>query len=83
MSVPSERYAVTSKNYLLAAVNTCNAIVRQPDAISVESVLDVPPHQHTLFSRIDEADFSSLFSDATTVTKARLQAISAPQVSIH
>ena len=29
--------------------------------------------------RIEEADFKSLFSDATTVTKARLQTISAPQ----
>ena len=80
MSVPSESYAVTSKNYLLAAVNTCNAIVSQPDAIAVESVLNVPSRQHTLSSCIDEADFSSLFSDATTVTKVRSQAISACQV---
>ena len=53
--------------------------VSQPDAISVESVPDVPPHQHALSSHIEKADFNSLFSDATTVTKARLQAISVPQ----
>ena len=57
-------------------MNAYNAMVSQPDAISVESVLDVPPHQHALSSHIEEADFNS---DATTVTKARLQAISAPQ----
>ena len=34
---------------------------------------------HTLSSHIEEADFSSLFTDATAVTKARLQAISGPQ----
>eukprot|EP00731_Ephydatia_muelleri_P031413 Em0022g927a len=75
----SDNCSVTSKVYLLAAVNAYNAMVRQPDAISVESVLDVPHHQHALSSLIEEADFNSLFSDATTVTKARLQAISAPQ----
>ena len=77
--MPSDNCSVTSKVYLLAAVNAYNAMVSQPDAISVESVLDVPPHQHALSSHIEEADFNSLFSDATTVTKARLQAISAPQ----
>ena len=78
-SMPSDNCSVTSKVYLLAAVNAYNAMVSQPDAISVESVLDVSPHQHALFSHIEEADFNSLFSNATTVTKARLQAISAPQ----
>ena len=78
-SMHSDNCSVTSKVYLLAAVNAYNAMVSQPDAISVESVLDVPPHQHALSSHIEEADFNSLFSDATTVTKARLQAISAPQ----
>ena len=79
MSVPSESYYVISKNYPMAAVNAYNAIVSQLDAISVQSVLDVPPRQQTLSSCIEDADFNSLFSDATTVTKARLQAISAPQ----
>ena len=74
-----ESNSVTSKIYLLAAVNAYYAIVSQPNAISVESVHDFPPHQYTLSSRIEEADFNSLFSDATTVTKTRLQAISAPQ----
>ena len=78
-SMPSDNCSVTSKVYLIAAVNAYNAMVSQPDAISVESVLDVPTHQHALSSHIEEADFNSLFSDATTVTKARLQAISAPQ----
>ena len=78
-SMPSDNCSVTSKVYLLAAVNAYNAMVSQPDAISVESVLDVPPRQHVLSSHIEEADFSSLFSDSTTVTKARFQAISAPQ----
>ena len=52
-------------------------LVGQPDAISVEGVLDVPPCQRTLSSHIEEADFNSLFSDATAMAKARLQAISA------
>ena len=78
-SMPSVNSSVTSKVYLLAAVNAYNAMVSQPDAISVESVLDVPPCQHTQSSHIEEADFSSLFSDATTVTKANLQAISVRQ----
>ena len=78
-SMPSDNCSVTSKVYLLAAVNAYNAMVSQPDAISIESKLDVPPHQHALSSHIEEAGFNSLFSDATTVTKARLQAISAPQ----
>ncbi|KAL5487021.1 hypothetical protein EMCRGX_G019576 [Ephydatia muelleri] len=78
-SMPSDNCSVTSKVYLLATVNAYNAMVSQPDAISVESVLDVPPHQHALSSHIEEADFNSLFSDATTMTKARLQAFSAPQ----
>eukprot|EP00731_Ephydatia_muelleri_P018409 Em0011g449a len=73
-SMPSDNCSVTSKVYLLATVNAYNAMVSQPDAISVESVLDVPPHQHALSSHIEEADFNSLFSDATTMTKARLQA---------
>ena len=79
MSMPSDVCSATSKDPLLAAVNAYNAMVSQPDAISVESVLDVPPHQHSLSSRIEEADFNSLFSDASTVTKARLHATSAPQ----
>ena len=48
MSVPSDVCSATSKDHLLAAVNTYNAMVSQPDAISVESVLDVPPRQHSL-----------------------------------
>ena len=79
MSVLSDVCSATSKDHLLAAVNAYNAKVSQPDGISVESVLDVPPRQHSLSSRIEEADFNSLFSDASTVTKARLHAISAPQ----
>ena len=78
MSVPSNVCSATSEDRLLAAVNAYNAIVSQPDAISVESVLDVPPRQHSISSRIEEADFNSLFSDASTVTKARLHTISAP-----
>ena len=77
--MPSDNCSVTSKVYFLAAVNAYNAMVSQPDAISVESVLDVPPRQHAPSSHIEEADLNSLFSDATTVTKARLQTISAPQ----
>ena len=53
-SVPSESYTVTSKNYLLATVNAYNTIVSQLDAISVESVLDVPPRQYTLLSCIED-----------------------------
>ena len=79
MSVPSDICSVTSKKHHLAAVNAYNAKVSKPDVISFESVLDAPPRQHTLPSHIEEADFNSLFSDATTVTKDRLQAISAPQ----
>ena len=79
MSVPSDVCSATLKDHLLAAVNAYNAMVSQPDAISVESVLDVPPRQHSLSSHIEEADFNLLFSDASTVTKARLHAISAPQ----
>ena len=78
MSVPSDVCSATSNDHL-AAVNAYNAMVSQPDAISVESVLNVPPRQHSLSSRIEEADFNLLFSDASTVTKARLHAISAPQ----
>ena len=78
MSVPSDVCSATSKDHL-AAVNAYNAMVSQPDAISVESVLDVPPRQHSLSSRIEEADFNSLFTDVSTVTKARLHAISAHQ----
>ena len=48
MSVPSDVFSATSKDNLLAAVNASNAMVSQPDAISVESVLDVPPRQHSL-----------------------------------
>ena len=79
MSVPSDVCSATSKDHLLAAVNAYNAMISQPDGISVESVLDVPPHQHSLSSHIEDADFNSLFSDASIVTKARLHAISAPQ----
>ena len=78
MSVPSDICSVTSKEHLLAAVNAYNAKVSMPDTISVKSVLDAPPRQHPLSSHIEEADFNSLFSDAATVTNARLQAISAP-----
>ena len=79
MSVPSDICSVTSKEHLLTAVNAYNAKVSKPYTISVESVLDAPPRQHPQSSQIEEADFNSLFSDATTVTKARLQAISVPQ----
>ena len=74
MSVPLDVCSATSKDHLFAAVNAYNAMVSQPDAISVESVLDVPPRQHSLSSRIEDADFNYLFSDASTVTKARLHA---------
>ena len=79
MLVPSDVCSATSKDHLLAAVNAYNAKVSQPDAISIESVLDVPPRQHSLSSHTEEAGFNSLFSDASTVTKARLHAISVPQ----
>ena len=36
-------------------------MVSQSDAISVGSVLDVPPRQHTLSSHIEEADINFLF----------------------
>ena len=82
MSVPSDICSATSKDHLLATVNAYNAMVSQPDAISVESILDVPPCQHSLSSRSIEADFNLLFSVASTVTKARLHAISAPQAQV-
>ena len=82
-SVPPDTCSATSKECLLEAVNTCNALVSQPYAIfSVQSILDVPPRQHTPSSHIEEADFKSLFKDATTVTKARLQVISGPQAHV-
>ena len=79
MSVPSGICSLTSKEHILAAVNAYNAKDSKLGAISVESVLDAPPCQHTLSSHIEEADFNSLFSDATIVKKARLRAISTPQ----
>ena len=75
-SMLSDNCSVTSKVYFLAAVNAYNAS-QMPSQLKV--YLMYHPPQHVLSSHIEEADFSSLFSDATTVTKARLQAISAPQ----
>ena len=72
-SVPSDICSMTSKDHLLAAVNAYNAMISQPDAIAVENVLDDPPHTLTL------KELTSIFLDATTATKARLQAISASQ----
>ena len=56
-SMPSDNCSVTSKVYLLAAVNAYNAMVSQPDAISVESILDVPPHQHALLKKLTSIPF--------------------------
>ena len=72
MSVPSDVCSATSKDHLPAAVNAYNVMVSQPDAISVESVLDVPPHQHSLSSRIEEADFNSQCQQPSTVTKGQI-----------
>ena len=59
-----------------------NSLVSQPDAVSVQSVL-VQPGQNTLS---EQADFKSLFADATTVTKARfcnLQLVHGSMYSLH
>ena len=50
------------------------------EQLSVESVQDASHHQHKLSSAIEKAGFLSLLDGASTVDKARLLAISAPQV---
>ena len=49
------------------------------EQLSVEDVLSTSQHQHKLSSAIEKAGFLSLLDGASTVDKARLLAISAPQ----
>ena len=56
-----------------------NAKVACCEQLSVEDVLATSRHQHKLSSAIGKAGFLSLLDGASTVDKARLLAISAPQ----
>ena len=66
----------------LTMQHLCDAIngkVAFCEQLSAESVQDASHHQHKLSSAIEKAGFLSLLDGASTVDKARLLAISAPQ----
>ena len=65
---------------LCDAIMAFNGKVACCEQLSVESVQDASHHQHKLTSAIEKAGSLSLLGGASTVDKARLLAISAPQV---
>ena len=65
--------------HLCDAITVFNGKVACCEQLSVESVQDASHHQHKLSSAIEKAGFFSLLDGASTVDKARLLAISAPQ----
>ena len=64
---------------LCDAIMMFNGKVACCEQLSVEDVLATSQHQHKLSSAIEKAGFLSLLDGASTVDKARLLAISAPQ----
>eukprot|EP00731_Ephydatia_muelleri_P035300 Em0113g2a len=64
---------------LCDAIMVFNGKVACCEHLSVEDVLATSQHQHKLSSAIEKAGFLSLLDGASTVDKARLLAISAPQ----
>ena len=64
---------------LCDAIMVFNGKVACCEQLSVEDVLATSQHQHKLSSAIEKAGFLSLLDGASTVDKARLLAISAPQ----
>ena len=65
--------------HLCDAITVFNGKVACCEQLSVASVQDASHHQHKLSSAIEKAGFLSLLDGASTVDKARLLAISAPQ----
>ena len=68
-----------SMQCLCDAIMVFNGKVASCEQLSVEDVLATSQHQHKLSSAIEKAGFLSLLDGASTVDKARLLAISAPQ----
>ena len=64
---------------LCDAIMVFNGKVACCEQLSVEDVLATSQHQHKLSSAIEKAGFLSLLDGASTVDKARILAISAPQ----
>ena len=67
--------------HLQQAVAQFNSQVSQHDtvpAVTVEDVLASPPHQSSLFKKLDSFIFQSVFSSSSPVNKARLLSVSAP-----
>ena len=64
---------------LCDAIMVFNGKVASCEQLSVEDILATSQHQHKLSSAIEEAGFLSLLDGASTVDKARLLAVSAPQ----
>ena len=64
---------------LCDAIMVFNGKVACCEQLTVENVLATSQHQHKLSSAIEKAGFLSLLDGASTVDKARLLAISAPQ----
>ena len=64
---------------LCDAIMVFNGKVACCEQLSVEDVLTTSQHQHKLSSAIEKVGFLSLLDGASTVDKARLLAISAPQ----
>ena len=67
--------------HLEKAVASFNNQVSMLDVITVDTVLAVPPHQHTLSKKLDHQLFQSLLSSASPVNKARLLSVSASHAS--
>ena len=70
----------SSQVHLDMAVSTFNNLVPPSESISTADVLDSKPKQRLLSQKIEEAGFSSLIQESSTAVKARLRAVSQPQV---
>ncbi|KAL5488838.1 hypothetical protein EMCRGX_G017846 [Ephydatia muelleri] len=81
-SISQSGIALGENHHLEQSIDDLNHIIGESEAISVQDILDAPPHQRNLSSKIEDHQLRMLFDLASSpAQRARLLSVSSPHAS--
>ena len=81
-SISQSGIVLGANHHLEQSIDDLNHVIGDPDAVSVEDILDAPPRQRILSSKIEDQQLRMLFDLASSpAQRARLLSVSSPHAS--
>ena len=82
VSISQSGIARRANHHLEQSIDDLNHIIGDSDAVSVQDILEAPPHQRILSSKIEDHQLRMLFDLASSpAQRARLLSVSSPHAS--